>query len=480
MLKDDEIKHQKNLQDTLVQILSLLRKQELVSELVRKQEMPRHDLVQNLIEKQHINELKKRLQQLHPADVAFILESLPLDQRQMVWDLVKVEHYGAILLEVSDAVRESLIEEMEHEELLDAAEHLDSDEIADLVPDLPKDVVFELLTSLDSRNRAKVQSALSFPEGTVGALMEFEMITVRDDINLATVIRYLQRRGEIPAQTDQLFVIDRENNFKGLLPLRSLLIHDPDLPVTEMMLSEPVFFYTDGSAREAVQAFERYDLLSAPVINAHHQLVGCLSVDAVMDFINDTSQKERLNQVGLSEEEDLFASVWKSAKNRWMWLAINLLTAFVASRVIGVFENTIQQIVALATLMPIVAGIGGNTGNQTMTLIIRGLALQQINTNNFKYLFFKELAIAFLNGLLWGSVIGGVAYVLYDKISIGIVMTAAMVLNLLLAALAGVLIPLILHSTGRDPAMGSSVMLTAVTDSMGFFIFLGLATIFLL
>jgi magnesium transporter len=480
MLKEDDVKHQKNLQDTLVQILDLLKKQELVSELVRKQDMPRHDLVQNLIEKQHLNELRKRLHQLHPADVAFILESLPLDQRQMVWDLVKIEHYGAILLEVSDAVRESLIEEMEHKELLDAAEHLESDEIADLVPDLPKDVVFELLTSLDSRNRAKVQSVLDFPEDTVGALMEFEMITVREDVTLEVVIRYLQRRGEIPAQTDQLFVVDRAGNLKGLLPLRNLLIHDPELLVSSVMIAQPISFHTTGSAREAAQAFERYDLLSAPVVNAHHQLVGCLSIDAVMDFINETSQKERLNQVGLSEEEDLFASVWKSAKNRWMWLAINLLTALLASRVIGFFESTIQQVVALATLMPIVAGIGGNTGNQTMALIIRGLALQQINTSNFSYLFYKEIAIALLNGILWGSVIGFVAYLLYQQISIGLVMTAAMVLNLLLASLTGVLIPLILHSTGRDPAMGSSVMLTAVTDSMGFFIFLGLASFFLL
>ncbi len=474
-----ELKHQKNLQVVLEQVLDLLKKQQLVESLVHKQAMPRHDLVQSLVERQHLVELQKKLERLHPADVAFILENLPLAQRKIVWNLVKVENDGAILLEVSDAVRETLIEEMENSEIIGAAKHLDSDEIADLVPDLPSDMALELLTSLDSQHRAKVQSVLSFPEGTAGALMDFDFVTVREDVSLDVVLRYLRIRGELPEQLDQLFVVDRSNVLKGLLPLRELLIRDADLLVSDVMKTEPIFFYTDDSAREAALAFERYDLISAPVVNLHHQLVGCLGIDVIMDFIDETSQKEILSQVGLQEEEDLFASVWKSAQNRWAWLALNILVAFIASRVIGLFEGTIERIVALATLMPIVANIGGNTGNQTIALIIRGLALDQIHPNNFWRMLYKEVAVSFLNGILWGSVVGLFAFILYHNVSLAIVMITAMIGNLLIASLVGVFTPLLLHKLGRDPAIGSSVILTAMTDSMGFFIFLGLATIFL-
>jgi len=476
----DELKHQKNLQELLEQVIDLLKKQQLVETLVHKQDTPRQELVQSLVERQHLAELQNKLDSLHPADVAFILENLSLKQRKIVWDLVKVEHDGAILLEVSDAVRESLIEDMENSEIIGAAKHLDSDEIADLVPALPKDMVLELLTSLDSQNRARVQSALSFPEGTVGALMDFDLITIRYDVSLNVVLRSLRRRKELPKHIAQLFVVDRAGNLKGLLLLRDLLLHDPEILVEEVMDKEPFFFYTNESAREAALAFERYDLISSPVVNSHHQLVGCLEIDAVVDFVQETSQKEMLSQVGLQEEEDLFAPIWKSAKNRWVWLAVNILVAFIVSRIISVFEATIEQVVALATLMPIVANIGGNTGNQTIALIIRGLAFEQIHANNFWHLLFKEVGISLMNGALWGSVVGVFAFVLYHQFSLALVMIAAMMCNLLVASLVGVFVPVILHKLGRDPAIGSSVMLTAMTDSMGFFIFLGLATIFLL
>lgn len=472
--------YKESLQESLQQVIHLLSKHKLVEDLVHKQDMPRHALVESLVHKQNLVELQKKLESLHPADVAYILESLPLDQRLIVWDLVKAERDGEILLEVSDAVRQTLIAEMDSEELLAAAEQLDTDEIADLAPDLPKDVFQELLESLDSQNRERLQSALSYPEDAVGALMDFDIVTIREDISLDVVLRYLRRLGKLPNHTDKLFVVDRDDALRGVLPLKRLLVQDPDSIVASVMSDDAVIFYCEDKASEASSAFERYDLVTAPVVDANNKLVGRLTVDAVMDFIREESESEMLSMAGLREEEDLFASVWKSVQNRWTWLSINLVTAFVASRVIGLFEGSIEKVVALAALMPIVAGIGGNSGNQTTTMIVRGLALGQISAHNMKNLFYKELGVSLLNGLLWGGVLGLVAYLLYHNIRLGMVMMAAMTLNLLLAAVMGVAIPLVMTRAGRDPAVGSSVMITAVTDSGGFFIFLGLATIFLI
>src|SRR3989338_3005253 len=478
MAEADQFKE--SLQESLQQVIHLLNKHKLVEDLVHKQDMPRHALVESLVHKQNMAELKKKLEVLHPADVAYILESLPLDQRLIVWDLVKAERDGEILLEVSDAVRQTLIAEMDSEELLAAAEQLDTDEIADLAPDLPRDVFQELLESLDSQNRERLQSALSYPEDTVGALMDFDIVTIREDISLEVVLRYLRRLGKLPDHTDKLFVVDRDDALLGVLPLKRLLVHDPESSVASAMADETVTFHSEDKASEASSAFERYDLVTAPVVDADNKLVGRLTVDAVMDFIREESESEMLSMAGLREEEDLFASVWKSVQNRWTWLAINLITAFVASRVIGLFEGSIEKIVALAALMPIVAGIGGNSGNQTTTMIVRGLALGQISAHNMKNLFYKELGVSLLNGLLWGGALGLLAFMLYDNFNLGLVITAAMTLNLLLSAVMGVAIPLVMTRTGRDPAVGSSVMITAVTDSGGFFIFLGLATLYLL
>jgi len=321
---------------------------------------------------------------------------------------------------------------------------------------------------------------MSYPEDTVGSLMDFDMISIRDDIGLEVVLRYLRRLGELPGHTDKLFVVDRKDHFRGVLSLKRLLVHDPEASVAAVMAEDAVTFHPDDEAGEAASAFERYDLVSAPVVDRNNKLVGRLTVDVMMDFIREESDSEKLSMVGLREEEDLFATVWKSIQNRWTWLALNLVTAFIASRVIGVFEGSIEKIVALAALMPIVAGIGGNSGNQTTTMIVRALALGQIRGSGIRKLFLKELGVSLVNGLIWGGIIGLVAWLLYRNAALGVVMTGAMMLNLLLAALMGVLIPTLMHKLGRDPAVGSSVMITAVTDSGGFFIFLGLATLFLL
>ena len=425
-------------------------------------------------------ELRRQLDELHPADIAFILESLPLDDRLAVWQLVKADRDGEILLEVSDAVRESLIADMDRHEILAAVEPLDADELADLVEDLPTAMLPELMASLDTQQREQVQSALSYEDDQVGALMDFEMVTIREDVSLEVVLRYLRRWDELPAQTDKLFVINHDNLLTGVLPLHWLLVNPPEKMVSAVMAPDVNTFHPTDDAYDVAQAFERYDLVTAPVVDEHGHLIGRITIDAMVDVIREEGESEALSRGGLREEEDIFASVWASLKNRWSWLAINLVTAFIASRVIGLFEGSIERLVALATLMPIVAGIGGNSGNQTITMIVRALALNQITAESAKRLWRKELTVSLLNGLIWGGVIGIVAWLLYDSLSLGLVMTAAMTLNLLLAAFAGVGIPVLMTKFGRDPALGSSVLITAMTDSGGFFIFLGLATIFLM
>jgi magnesium transporter len=398
-----------------------------------------------------------------------------------VWDLVKAERDGEILLEVSDAVRESLIETMAPEELKAAAESLDADELADLAPDLPPEVIQDVFQSLDSEGREQLRAAMSYPEDSVGALMDFDMVTVREDVSLEVVLRYLRRFDELPDHTDKLFVVDREDHLKGILTLETLLISDPELSVAEVMRKEPVISFTpEDEADDAAQAFERYDLVSAPVIDADKRVIGRLTVADVVDYIREESEAEILSHAGLREEEDIFASVWDSVKNRWAWLAVNLVTAFVASRVIGLFEGSIERLVALAALMPIVAGIGGNSGNQTITMIVRAIAMGQVEQSAMQRLLRKELGVALFNGIVWGGLLGVLAWWLYGNAALGLVMTAAMTLNLLLAASAGVLIPMLRERLGADPAIGGSVMITALTDSGGFFIFLGLATLFLL
>ena len=429
---------------------------------------------------QLLTQMRERLTALHSADIAHILEGLPLEERLTLWQLVRAESDGDILLEVSDAVRETLLADMDEEEILAAAKELDVDELAELASELPQDVVLELMESLDALQRDRVRSALSYEEDQVGAIMDFEIVTVREDVALEVVLRYLRRLKELPDQMDKLFVIDHAGFLKGVLPIRRLLVNDPEKKVAEVMATDPVTFHPDEEGIDAAEAFERYDLVSAPVIDREGRLVGRLTIDEMVDLIREETEGEVFSRAGLKEEEDIFASVWKSIANRWAWLAINLITAFVASRVIGLFEGSIEKLVALAALMPIVAGIGGNSGNQTITMIVRAMALEQVSTGNTNRLLKKELGVAFINGIIWGGVIGVVAWLLYDYFALGMVMIGAMTLNLLLAALMGVLIPMTMVRMGRDPALGSSVMITAMTDSGGFFIFLGLATVFLL
>ena len=470
----------------LAEVQELLRRHRLAVEVAHRQHYGegegRHVLVEHLVERQGLNELRARIDRLHPADVAYILEALPLEDRLIAWDLVKAERDGEILLEVSDAVRETLIESMDRHELVDALESLDADEIADLAPDLPRDVVEEVRGQLNQREREQLRAAMSYPEDSVGGRMWFDFVKVREDVTLEAVLRYLRRLEELPEHTDQIFVVDRNDHLRGALPLDRLLVNEPEVMVVDAMARDVLALQAMDDVDDAAQAFERYDLVSAPVVDPHGRLVGRLTVSEVVDVIREQGDYDRLSQAGLREEEDIFASVWSSAKNRWLWLALNLCTAFFASRVIGAFEGTIERVAALAALMPIVAGIAGNSGNQTMTLVVRSLAFGQVTASNARRLMLKEFAIAGLNGLVWGGVAGLVAWALYrDTVEgpmLGLTMTLAMILNLLLGALIALAVPLGLQRLGRDPAIGSSVLLTFSTDSMGFFIFLGLATLF--
>lgn len=469
-----------NLEDKLQKVIYLLQKYKLVEGFVRLQDTPEPELIESIIQKQNLSNLRRALDKLHPADIAHILEALPLEDRLIIWGLVKAEQDGEVLLEVSDAVRQTLIEDMDSEELVAAAEQLDADEIADLAPDLPSDVMEDVFQALPMEEREQLRAAMSYSEDAVGALMDFDVITVRGDVRIEVVLRYLRRLGELPDHTDQLFVVDRTEQLQGVLLLNQLLVSDPEATVIEVMARDTVKFLPDNKAEQATHAFERYDLVTAPVISSEGKLLGRVTVNAVIDFMREKADLEARSQAGLSEEEDLFAPIWKSVRNRWAWLAINLVTAFIASRVIGLFENSIEKLVALAALMPIVAGVGGNSGNQTITMIVRAIALGQVNQDSTFKLISKEIGVGIVNGIVWGSVVGLFTYIIYRNMQLGLVMALAMLLNLLLAAFVGVLIPLIRKKFGRDPALGSSVLITAVTDSGGFFIFLGLATLFLL
>lgn len=446
----------------------------------RKPRKPSHlKRVQNALEEGEPTRVRTMMAMLHPADLARVLEGLEPDQRANVWAEVDPEIMGEVLLELPEAVRAGLVALMDDRALVTAARHLDTDDIADFIPDLPDDVIAEILLALDKQDRQRLDAVLSYPEDTAGGLMNVDAITVRENITVEVVLRYLRRRDELPEHTNALFVVDRTDRLVGVLSVAKLLTADTALRVSQIMEHDVIKFEAHAPDREVAEAFERYNLVSAPVVDENNRLLGRITVDDVVDVIREEADREILNLAGLREEEDLFAGVWQSVKNRWSWLAINLVTAFIASRVIGLFESSIERLVALAALMPIVAGIGGNSGNQTITMIVRALALGQIDGPKARKLLGKEIGVSFINGLMWGGLLGVLAFVLYKNLPLGLVMMLAMILNLLVAAMAGVAIPLLRYRLGRDPALGSSVLITAITDSGGFFIFLGLATVFL-
>ncbi|MEX5411796.1 magnesium transporter [Atlantibacter hermannii] len=461
-----------------LQILNLLATDKAVTQGILGKLAPGHHDAEQVLEA--IDDIALRVQRLPAPDLADTLESLPPEERHAIWRLVGDEKRGHVLLEASDNVWDDLIDEMSDQALIAAISKLDIDEQIYIAQHLPRNLTGRLLASLPARERARARQMLMYEKNSVGAIMEFEVITVRPEITLATVQRYLRRLGKMPHNTDKLFVVNRDNTLIGELELTTILLNPQQAVVCDVMDANPVILTPEFHDEEAARIFERDNLVSAAVVNERGRLIGRLTIDEIVDVVYEETDNDLRRMGGLSTEEDVFAPVAKAVKNRWAWLAINLCTAFIASRVIDGFEQTIAQLVALASLMPIVAGIGGNTGNQTITMIVRALALGQIQPGNIHFLMLREIGVALINGLVWGGIMGGVTWWLYDDRALGGVMTLAMMLNLLVAAIMGVLIPMLMTRLGRDPAIGSSVMITAITDTGGFFIFLGLATLFLL
>ena len=426
-----------------------------------------------------LRHVRRMVHAMHPAEIATLLESLRPAEREIVWEMVDADDDGEVLLHVNDEVRAGLIRGMDAEELLNATDGLEIDDLADLFQDLPEAVNRQVLKGMDQQDRERLQTVLKHEPDSAGGLMNTDAVTVRPDVTLEVVLRFLRMREDLPPNTDCLFVVDRYGKLLGALAITKLLVSDADLTVGELMDTELAAVRVDAPAVEVAKVFQDRDLVSTPVIDAQLRLLGRITVDDVVDVIREEADHTVMSMAGLDEGEDLFASVWQTIRHRWPWIAINLATAFVASRVIGAFEGSIERLVALASLMPMVAGIGGNTGNQTITLIVHALAFGRISVGNARALLAKEVSVALVNGALWGSLLGLLTWALYGSVALGVVMTVAMTLNLLLAALAGVAIPLARHRIGHDPALGSSVLITAITDTGGFFIFLGLATLFL-
>jgi len=426
-----------------------------------------------------LQEVHRQVNKLHPAEIAHLLESLPADERESIWELVDPEIDGEVLLHLNDEVRSALIKKMDPQELVAATENLDTDDLADILPEMPGDVVQEVLLTMEYQDRQRLESVLSYPEDTAGGLMNVDTVVVRADISLDVVLRYLRRRGEIPETTDTLFVVNRDGKYLGTLWLTDLLTNAPDLTVAEVMHRDVEGIAATTSAQQVANLFERRDLVTAPVVDDEGHLLGRITIDDVVDVIRDEAEHSFMSMAGLTEDEDMFAPVLISTKRRAVWLGINLVTAFLASWVIGLFDATINKLVALAVLMPIVASMGGIAGSQTLTLVIRGIALGQISKSNSTRLLVKELAVGFFNGLIWALVIAAVAALWFNNDMLGVIIAAAMVINLIAAALVGVTIPLVLRRLGADPALAGSVVLTTFTDVIGFASFLGLAALFL-
>lgn len=467
----------RRLEHRLQPILDLLRKQGLVEQLIDRSEEDRHSLGAELLHRQHHQELRRKLAKLHPADVTHLVEMLPPDERSAVWSSVPASMAGAILAEASDPVAEGLIQDTSPDRLLNICRAMDPDDLGFIDDMLPAAIREELVDGLEERDRSWHETTVNYPEDSVGYLMTRDMLLIEADATVRDTLKYLRSLEDLPDHTDQLFVVDERRHLLGALPLKALFLNPLKTRVSELAEAAPTVFMPEQTASEAGQAFDRYDLVSAPVVDSRDRILGRLTVDVVMSFLREEAEEDAFLREGLRRDEDLFGPVIESARSRWMWLALNLMTAFVASRVIGLFEGSIEKLVALATLMPIVASIGGNTGNQTVALVVRGLALSQINRGNLRYLVRKELGVALMNGLIWGSVMGAVAWLFYRNPDLGLVMAIATLCNLLVAAAAGILVPMLLRRLDRDPALGSSVVLTFITDSMGFFIFLGLAAL---
>jgi magnesium transporter len=431
------------------------------------------------LEREAISEVFALVHELHPADVALLLESLPEAERDIVWSQLDSGAVAEVLAEAEDAVRASHMRQMAPHALAAVAQEVELDDAADILQDLPELVVDEVLQAMDEQYRERLQAVLFYPEDTAGGLMNVDVLTVRADVSLETVLRYLRRRGEIPEKTNRLFVVDRNNEYVGMLRLADLLIRNPEDTVQSHIIAERDAIPATMAAHEVARLFEQRNLISAPVVDELGNLIGRITIDDVVDVIRDEGDQAFMRMAGLDEEDDLFAPVLVTSRRRMLWLGINLATALLASWVIGLFEDTIEKVVALAVLMPVVASMGGIAGSQTLTIVIRGMALGQVGQSNASWLLNREVMVGFLNSLLWALVVAVIATYWFGQPALGVIVGVALIINLVIAAITGTMLPLIMRKLLIDPALAGSVVLTTVTDVVGFMTFLGLGAVFL-
>ncbi len=435
--------------------------------------------VRDALAANELGALRHLLDGLHPSEIADLLESLPATVREELWVHIDQAVEGDVLAHSNSAVRASLVERMEPQALALVTSRLASDDAADILQDLSPPLRQEVLAAMEDSDRTRVAAVLTYPADSAGGLMNVDAVTVRSDVAVDTVLRYLRLLRSLPPNTDRLMVVERDNRFRGVVRLSDLVTADPRAEITDLLAADETAIPASQPVAEVARLFEQRDLLSAPVVDADSRLVGRITVDDVVDVIREESERSILSAAGLAEEHDLFAPLLRSARQRALWLAVNLATAFLAAWVIGLFEASIGELVALAVLMPVVASMGGIAGGQTLTLVIRGLALGQIGRANARSIMLREMAVGMVNGTLWAVVVGVVAATWFGNRDLGLVIAAAMVVNLFTAAFAGAAIPLLLRRLHIDPALAGGVVLTTVTDVVGFFAFLGLATRFL-
>ncbi len=422
-------------------------------------------------------EATSQLSDLHSAEIARLLESVPPKDRIKLWLNIDSATQGDILKDLNEDVLSQLLNEMSINGIVKATEGLDMDDLADIVPELPESALHNLLLTLDHKHRKHLRHVLSYPEDSAGGLMNIDMITVRDDVNVRTVIRYLRLLKEMPIDTDQIFVVDRAYKYIGSIHISTLLTNEAEQSIKPLINTDHKPVLASSSDSDVASLFEQRDLISAPVVDSHNQLIGRITIDDVVDVIRDKAEHSVMSMAGLDEEDDIFAPVIESTKSRSIWLGVNLITVFVAVFFIGLFEATLQDKIALAILMPVVASMGGIAGTQTLILVTRGIATGRITTSNLKVLMSKEVAIGFLNGMLWSSVIGLTTYVWFEDLTLSLVISTAIVVNLIFAAFSGAFLPLLLIRFKIDPALAGGVILTTITDVIGFVAFLGLASL---
>ncbi len=436
--------------------------------------------VSEALEADNTDAIVEILGDINVAEISSLLDSLPTQARDLLWPLIDPFLLGAVLLETGDEVRDNILRELSPKEITTIVETLpDVDDQADIILSLPTEKLVNTLHTLDAQKREKLESVLSYSDDTAGGLMNIDQITVRTDVSLDVVLRYLRIRGEMPDHTDQLFVTDRHDHYLGSLYLRDLLTNDPEVLVKNIMRTDVSAMLAHIPETEVAREFENYDLVSAPIVDEQHKLIGRITIDDVVDVIRDESEHSIMSMAGLADEEDMFAPALVSAKRRGLWLGINLLTAFLAAGVIGFFEDILEQVVALAILITIVPSMGGIAGSQTLTLVIRGIALGQLGSSNYRSLIKKEIFVGILNGLIWALVVASFSIFWFENYSIGAIIGFALLVNLIAGAFAGDVIPILLRQFGIDTAIAGGVVLTTVTDVVGIIAFLGLATLVL-